>query len=73
MTTVITVGKEEKRQFKKFESDGYNIVITGDIDEIAKKSEKKKIKGMIAETFGIVRQEIKKQKAIDSKMAESKD
>lgn len=55
----VTIGKEEVRQHKRYESDRYKIEVKRDLDDPAG------ISIIMADLFKLAREEIEKQKEID--------
>jgi len=52
MAISVTVGKTEKRQFVKYESDGYEVSITADVETFAE------LEAKIESLFELVRRQL---------------
>lgn len=55
----ITIGKEEVRQHKQFESDRYTLKVEQDVDDPNKTEQ------IIKDTFEVIRKQLEEQEAKD--------
>jgi len=61
----IHVSKSEKRSFKQYESDGYELGITLDVEN------QSEVQKHIEDAFKLIREALQKQKDIDSGKAKT--